>query len=133
MIIATGRRKKSTATVKLTSAGYGETGISSMTINGIDAALYMQNNQNFPRSIQAPLEALGYEQDYRLSITCSGGGLTGQAEAIQLGLARALCLLKATNRPSLKASGYLTRDPRSKERKKYGLKKARKASQFSKR
>jgi small subunit ribosomal protein S9 len=128
VVKAIGRRKKAIARVELLSGGTGE-----ITINGKTSEAYMQNNPVFPRAIQGPLESLGLEDTYDLVIQCSGGGLTGQAEAIQLGLARALCQLKTTNRAPLKAEGFLTRDPRCKERKKYGLKKARKAPQFSKR
>lgn len=128
MVTAIGRRKTAIAQVELISGGTGE-----ITINGKPGIDYMQNNSRFPKVIQGPLESLGLEDTYDLVIKCSGGGLTGQAEAIQLGLARALCEMKTTNRPPLKAEGFLTRDSRSKERKKYGLKKARKAPQFSKR
>ena len=82
---------------------------------------------------KAPLESLGLENEYDVLANARGGGLTGQADAIRLGVARALCQLDPDNRKPLKLEGYLTRDPRSKERKKYGLKKARKAPQFSKR
>ena len=75
----------------------------------------------------------GLESKYDLNIKAEGGGLTGQTEAIRLGLARALCKINPENRVALKFEGYLTRDSRSKERKKYGLRKARKAPQFSKR
>ena len=70
---------------------------------------------------------------YDIYVNTHGGGLRGQADAIKLGVARALCHMSEENRASLKAEGFLTRDSRRKERKKYGLKKARKASQFSKR
>jgi small subunit ribosomal protein S9 len=79
------------------------------------------------------LETLGLENEYDILVNAHGGGLTGQADAIRLGVARALCQLDPDNRQPLKIEGYLTRDPRSKERKKYGLRKARKAPQFSKR
>ena len=69
----------------------------------------------------------------QILVNAHGGGLTGQADAVKLGVARALCELNPENRPTLKAEGYLTRDPRAKERKKYGLHKARKAPQYSKR
>jgi small subunit ribosomal protein S9 len=128
VVIAIGRRKKAIAQVELVSGGTG-----GILINGKPAAEYMQGNSRFPKVIQGPLESLGLEDTYDLIIKCSGGGLTGQAEAIQLGLARALIAVKSTNRPPLKAEGFLTRDPRCKERRKYGLKKARKAPQFSKR
>ncbi|NEP46520.1 MAG: 30S ribosomal protein S9, partial [Okeania sp. SIO2H7] len=84
-------------------------------------------------AVKAPLESLGLENDYDILVKAEGGGLTGQADAIRLGVARALCELAPENRKPLKIEGYLTRDPRAKERKKYGLRKARKAPQYSKR
>ena len=84
-------------------------------------------------SIKGPLEILGFENEYDILVNAHGGGLTGQADAVKLGVARALCVQDPNNRQPLKTEGYLTRDPRCKERKKYGLKKARKAPQFSKR
>lgn len=80
-----------------------------------------------------PLTATGTADQFDLYITVKGGGTTGQAGAIRQGIARALLEADAENRPVLKKDGYLTRDPRMKERKKYGLKKARRAPQFSKR
>ena len=79
------------------------------------------------------METLGLENEYDVLVNAHGGGVTGQADAIKLGVARALVELAPENRKPLKVEGYLTRDPRSKERKKYGLKKARKAPQYSKR
>ncbi|MFM7600870.1 MAG: 30S ribosomal protein S9, partial [Pseudanabaena sp.] len=76
---------------------------------------------------------LGLENEYDVLVNAHGGGVTGQAAAIRLGVARALCELAPENRKPLKVEGYMTRDPRCKERKKYGLKKARKAPQYSKR
>ena len=83
--------------------------------------------------IKAPLETLGLENEYDIVVKAHGGGLTGQSDAVKLGVARALCQLDPENRQPLKTEGYLTRDPRAKERKKYGLHKARKAPQYSKR
>lgn len=123
----TGRRKTSIARVRLVP-GSGQ-----MTINGRPGEPYLQFNPAYLAVTKAPLEALGLEKDYDILVNVKGGGLTGQADAIRLGVARALCELDPENRKPLKSEGYLTRDPRSKERKKYGLKKARKASQFSKR
>jgi small subunit ribosomal protein S9 len=80
---------------------------------------------------KSPLSSLGLDTKYDLDVNAEGGGLTGQTEAIRLGLARALCKINIENRIALKFEGYLTRDSRSKERKKYGLRKARKAPQFS--
>lgn len=85
------------------------------------------------RSAKSPLSSLGLEDKYDIYVTAHGGGLTGQTEAIRLGLARALCKVNPENRTALKFEGYLTRDSRTIERKKYGLRKARKAPQFSKR
>jgi small subunit ribosomal protein S9 len=82
--------------------------------------------------LKAPLITLGLEDKYDISVTTRGGGVNGQMDAIKLGIARALCDISGDRSP-LKKEGYLTRDPRSKERKKYGLRKARKAPQFSKR
>nr|WQA10857.1 ribosomal protein S9 [Streptosarcina sp. YL-2023a] len=93
----------------------------------------MQENASYLLTIQAPLDLLGLNKNYNTIVNVEGGGLVGQAEAIRLGVARALCDIEKSYRPSLKGKGFLTRDARSKERKKYGLKKARKAPQFSKR
>ena len=83
--------------------------------------------------VKNPLELLRLQKTYDTIVVVQGGGLIGQAEAIKLGIARALCDIEKSYRPFLKTKGYLTRDSRCKERKKYGLKKARKAPQFSKR
>lgn len=123
----TGRRKSAIARVRLIP-GEGK-----VTINGRDGENYLQYNQSYLSTTKAPLEILGLESDYDILVNVKGGGVTGQAEAIRLGVARALCELSPDNRPPLKIEGYLTRDPRAKERKKYGLRKARKAPQFSKR
>ena len=123
----TGRRKSSVARVRLVP------GSGNMTINKKPGNEYLQDNPAYLTSAKAPLETLGLESDYDILVTVHGGGLTGQADSIKLGVARALCELDPDNRMPLKTEGYLTRDPRQKERKKYGLKKARKAPQFSKR
>jgi len=83
--------------------------------------------------VQQPLVLTGTTGKYSVAVNVSGGGFTGQAGAIRQGLARALCVAEPELRPALKKAGFLTRDPRMKERKKYGLKKARRAPQFSKR
>ncbi|NER08684.1 MAG: 30S ribosomal protein S9, partial [Okeania sp. SIO3C4] len=101
--------------------------------NGKDGELYLQYNHGYLSSAKAPLETLGLENEYDILVKATGGGLTGQADSIKLGVARALCQLDPDNRKPLKTEGYLTRDPRAKERKKYGLRKARKAPQYSKR
>jgi small subunit ribosomal protein S9 len=123
----TGRRKSAIAQVRLVP-GEGK-----FTVNGKDGELYFQFNANYLGSIKAPLETLGLESEYDIIVKAEGGGLTGQADSIRLGVARALCQLDPDNRSPLKIEGYLTRDPRAKERKKYGLHKARKAPQYSKR
>ena len=85
------------------------------------------------REVRRPLEVAGVEGKFDVIATVTGGGFTGQAGALRHGISRALCVADAEYRPALKKAGFLTRDPRMKERKKYGLKKARRASQFSKR
>ncbi|MBD2436729.1 30S ribosomal protein S9 [Nostoc sp. FACHB-110] len=123
----TGRRKSAVARVRLVP-GSGQ-----LTVNGKAGDLYFQFNANYLGVIKAPLETLGLESEYDILVKAEGGGLTGQADSIRLGVARALCQLDPENRSPLKIEGYLTRDPRAKERKKYGLHKARKAPQYSKR
>jgi small subunit ribosomal protein S9 len=123
----TGRRKQSIARVRLVP------GQGSLTINGRPGDNYLQYNPTYLNTTKAPLEVLGLEAEYDILVSVKGGGITGQADAIRLGVARALCQLDPDNRAPLKIEGYLTRDPRAKERKKYGLRKARKAPQFSKR
>lgn len=127
MYWGTGRRKTAVARVRLVP-GDGQ-----LVINGKAGDLHLQFNPGYLSVTRAPLETLGLENDYNILVNVRGGGLTGQADAIRLGVARALCQLDPENRKPLKIEGYLTRDPRSKERKKYGLKKARKAPQYSKR
>ena len=123
----TGRRKSSVARVRLVP-GSGQ-----LTVNNKPGELYFQINAHYISVTKAPLENLGLENEYDILVNAHGGGLTGQSDSIRLGVARALCKLDPDNRPPLKKEGYLTRDPRAKERKKYGLHKARKAPQFSKR
>jgi small subunit ribosomal protein S9 len=123
----TGRRKQAIARVRLVP-GTGE-----VVVNGREGSDYFNKIANYTQSLKAPLETLGLENEYNILVNAHGGGLTGQADAVKLGVARALCQLAPENRQPLKAEGYLTRDPRAKERKKYGLHKARKAPQYSKR
>jgi small subunit ribosomal protein S9 len=123
----TGHRKNSIARVRVIP------GSGKVIINGINGDLYLQFSPNYLQVSKSPLTSLGLENKYDLYVNAEGGGLTGQTEAIRLGLARALCRLNPENRVALKFEGYLTRDSRRKERKKYGLRKARKAPQFSKR
>lgn len=123
----TGRRKSAIARVRLIP------GTGQLLINKRPGDDYLQFNPSYLMTTKAPLEVLGLENDYDILVNVKGGGLTGQADAIRMGVARALCQLDPENRKPLKVEGYLTRDPRAKERRKYGLKKARKAPQFSKR
>lgn len=123
----TGRRKKAVARVRLIPNGTGAISINKRTIDeyfGLDTLKYI---------VRQPLELTGTAASYDIFVNVNGGGFTGQAGAIRHGISRALNLADANLRPALKKAGFLTRDPRAKERKKYGLKKARKASQFSKR
>ena len=123
----TGRRKTSVARVRLIP------GNGLIKINGRAGDDYLNFNPLHLNSIKAPLQTLGLENSYDILVNVFGGGLTGQADAIKQGAARALCELSPDNRKPLKTEGHLSRDPRAKERRKYGLKKARKAPQFSKR
>ena len=121
----TGRRKKAVARVYL-SIGSGK-----IEVNGKDVAKYMPY-ETLVQNLRQPLLIVGAEAKYDVEAFVKGGGFTGQAEAIRLGIARAL-LEAGEDRKSLKVAGMLTRDARVKERKKYGLKAARRAPQFSKR
>lgn len=123
----TGRRKTAVARVRLVP------GTGKIVINDKPGDVYLQFNPSYLAGVKAPLETLGLENEYDVLVNAHGGGVTGQADAIKLGVARALCELTPENRKPLKVEGYLTRDPRSKERRKYGLRKARKAAQYSKR
>ena len=123
---ATGRRKRAIARVRLTP------GTGQITANGREFEDY------FPSAVHRtlitePLRLTGNEEAYDIAVTLDGGGLSGQAGAFRLGITRALVELNPEDRTSVKAAGLLTRDPRKKESKKYGLKKARKAPQYSKR
>ena len=122
----TGRRKKSVARVRL----YPGTG--SVTVNGKSLDAYF-GIETMKLIINQPFDVTGTAGKFDIVCTVVGGGLSGQAGAIRHGLSRALVLADEANKPALKAAGFLTRDPRMKERKKYGLKAARRASQFSKR
>jgi len=123
----TGRRKSAVARVRLVP------GSGKIVVNGKPGEEYLQFNPGYLAAAKAPLETLGLENEYDILVNAHGGGLTGQADSIRLGVARALCELDPENRKPLKIEGYLTRDSRAKERKKYGLHKARKAPQYSKR
>jgi len=122
----TGRRKKSIARVRLIPGGNGTITINKRSIDeyfGLDTLKYI---------VRQPLNATETATKYDVAVNVSGGGYTGQAGAIRQGISRAL-VLAGEDKAILKKNGFLTRDPRMKERKKYGLKKARKAPQFSKR
>ena len=123
---ATGRRKEAIARVRLVP------GTGQWTINGRTLEGYFPNKVH-QQIVSEPLVTLGADGQFDVIALISGGGVTGQAGALRLGVARALTLIDVENRPSLKKAGFLTRDARVKERKKYGLKKARKAPQYSKR
>ena len=122
----TGRRKSSIARVRLVE------GKGTITINEKDIDEYL-GTETLKVIVRQPLTATNTLDKYDVICKVQGGGFTGQAGAIRLGIARALLEANSEYRPTLKAAGFLTRDPRMKERKKYGLKKARKAPQFSKR
>ena len=122
----TGRRKKSIARVRL----YPGTGM--ITVNGKELNEYF-GLETMNLIVNQPFEVTGTAGKFEVVATVVGGGFSGQAGAIRHGLSRALVLADEANKAPLKAAGFLTRDPRMKERKKYGLKAARRASQFSKR
>ena len=122
----TGRRKHSVSRVRV----YPGTGV--ITINGRDIEEYF-GLDTLKTIVRQPFAVTSTEGKFDVICTVKGGGVSGQAGAIRHGLSRALLLLNAELRPTLKAAGFLTRDPRMKERKKYGLKAARRAPQFSKR
>ena len=122
----TGRRKKSVARVRV----YPGTG--AITINGRDIDEYF-GLDTMKLIVNQPFEVTGNVGKFDIVANVTGGGFSGQAGAIRHGLSRALVLADEANKPALKAAGFLTRDPRMKERKKYGLKAARRAPQFSKR
>ena len=123
----TGRRKSSVARVYLIPGGTGR-----ITINKRDIDDYL-DLETLKVIVRQPLVATGTVDKFDVKVNVKGGGYTGQAGAIRHGIARALLEADADYRPTLKSAGYPTRDPRMKERKKYGLKAARRAPQFSKR
>ena len=123
----TGRRKKAIARVRLVPAGDGTISVNGKTLDeyfGLDTMKFI---------VRQPLELLQVAAKYDVFVNVVGGGFTGQAGAIRQGVARALLIAEDGSRAALKKAGFLTRDSRMKERKKYGLKKARRAPQFSKR
>jgi small subunit ribosomal protein S9 len=123
----TGRRKSSVARVRVYANGTGK-----ITINDRDIDDYF-GLETLKLIVRQPLEVTGNENKFDIVCTVTGGGVTGQAGAIRHGLSRALLQYDENLRTTLKKAGFLTRDPRMKERKKYGLKAARRAPQFSKR
>jgi small subunit ribosomal protein S9 len=125
--IGLGKRKQAIARVFLVP------GEGNIIINKISGDKYLQYNENYLNTVWSPLEKLNLEKQFDIIAFVKGGGLTGQTDAIQLGVARLLCKMENQNRQILKPFGFLTRDSRIKERKKYGLRKARKAPQYSKR
>jgi small subunit ribosomal protein S9 len=125
--IGLGKRKHAVARVFLIP------GEGNLIINKVNGEKYLQYNDIYLKAVFAPLAKLALEKQFDVVAIVNGGGLTGQTSAIQLGIARLLCTMDNENRMILKPFGFLTRDARIKERKKYGLKKARKASQYSKR
>ena len=129
LVQSTGRRKEAVARVRLRpTAGDAAT----ITINDRDWVDFFPNPTH-RMILQEPLKLTQLEEAYDVDVTIHGGGVTGQAGAVRLGIARALIELDPELRPVLKRAGFLTRDDRKKESKKYGLKKARKAPQYSKR
>ena len=123
---AIGRRKSSVAKVTITP------GKGVITVNGKAVNDYMPY-ETLVMDLVQPLELVDAREKYDVNVVVRGGGFSGQTGAIRLGITRALMLANAETRPTLKANGMVTRDARIKERKKYGLKKARRAPQFSKR
>ena len=123
----TGRRKKAIARVRLIPGGNGTIVINDRTFEDY----FPQGTLQY--IVKQPIALLEVEAKYDIFVNVGGGGYTGQACAIRLGIAGALLEAEEGCRPALKKAGFLTRDPRAKERKKYGLKKARRAPQFSKR
>ena len=126
LVQATGRRKRSVARVRL------RIGAGNINVNGRTVENYF-SSRTHQMQILEPLTATATEGRYDVDATIHGGGPSGQAGALRLGISRGLVEMEPELRDTLKKGGYLTRDPRKKESKKYGLKKARKAPQYSKR
>ncbi len=124
---AVGRRKTAVARVRLFANGDG-----SITVNGKNAQAYFGREAHVA-TVASPLRLLELGDTYTITVRVLGGGVSGQAGAVRHGLARALVRMNADFKAALRKAGYLTRDPRMKERKKYGLKRARKAPQYTKR
>jgi small subunit ribosomal protein S9 len=126
LVQTTGRRKRAIARVRI------RPGAGKITVNGRDVAEYFPS-ETHRMILTEPLRITNTADVYDVDASIDGGGVSGQAGALRHGIARALASLDTELRPELKRSGFLTRDPREKESKKYGLKKARKAPQYSKR
>jgi small subunit ribosomal protein S9 len=124
---ALGRRKSATARVRLQS------GKGNIVINGKPAAEYFENSKTLLAELQKPYGSLEIENKFDISALVSGGGHAGQADAVRLGIAKALVLLNGDYKSTLRRADLLSRDPRERERKKFGLKSARKQRQFTKR
>lgn len=124
---ALGRRKSSTARVRLSS------GKGLVTVNGQPAGEYFADSKMLLEKLSEPFSALEVENKYDISVKVSGGGHNGQAEAIRLGIAKALVLLNEEFKSTLRRADLLSRDSRERERKKFGLRGARKTRQFTKR
>ncbi|MDQ7030210.1 MAG: 30S ribosomal protein S9 [Ardenticatenia bacterium] len=124
---AVGRRKTASAQVRLYPEGTGQ-----ITVNGKPLDVYFTRIQDL-LDVTAPLRYTGHEEHFDITVVVRGGGVTGQAGAIKHGIARALLKYDESLRPLLRRGGFLTRDPRMKERKKPGLKRARKAPTYTKR
>lgn len=122
-----GRRKSATARARLT----GGKGV--ITINGKTAEEYLDGNTTLLAELTDPLALVGKQKEFDISLVISGGGTSGQVDAAKSAIAKAIAELDETQRGPLKKAGFMKRDPREKERKKYGLRSARKREQFSKR
>ena len=123
-----GRRKSASVSVRLLPGGKGN-----VTINGKPAADYLDGNKTLLAEVTDPLAVVSKQKEFDVAVLVKGGGLSGQVDAIKLGIAKALTAVHADLRPVLKKAELLKRDPREKERKKYGLRSARRREQFSKR
>ena len=126
LVRATGRRKEAIVRVRLVP------GTGTWKLNGRTLDDYFPNKVH-QQLVSEPFKTVEKPDQYDVLASLRGGGISGQAGALRLGIARALIVIEGEDRPALKKAGFLTRDPRVKERKKYGLKKARKAPQYSKR
>lgn len=122
-----GRRKSATARARLTK------GKGIVTINGKSAEQYLDKNSSLLAELTDPLALIGKQKEYDVSLVIKGGGLSGQVDAAKLAIAKSISVMNEDLRSTLKKAGLLKRDPREKERKKYGLRSARKKEQFSKR